>query len=244
MTAIFPANVQEFLTFFPITPQHGPCPLAGMTMVDYSAKDILAPPMDQPILSRLDVTLVPRLRDFLTSRVGESGIGDLSCQLMLDGLDNMRLSELQDESSISLYGKYATRVIEPIIQAITGAAGLNGRIKLSCMPVKDLVFSQKGNFTMMLIQENDGIEHLPTCSDKDKAFLVLLSKAEALSGSIRLDATTKQTGAATMAIKASLLRVWYHVATSHSVACITDDYFMRRVWLFFQRVHCHCGPAR
>ncbi len=90
-------------------------------------------------------------------------------------------------------------MIEPIIQAIAGAAGLNGRIKLSHTPVKDLVFAQKGNFTMTLIQENDGIEHLLTCSDKDKAFLVLLSKAEALSGSIHLDATTKQTGAAAMA---------------------------------------------
>ncbi|KAK0241061.1 hypothetical protein EDD85DRAFT_387893 [Armillaria nabsnona] len=201
MAAICPANVREFLTFFPIAPQHGPCPLTGTATADHSAKDILTPPMDQPILSRLDVTLIPRLTEFLTSRVGESGIGHLSCQSMLDGLDNMRLSELQDESSESLYGEYATRVIEPIVQAIAGAASLNDRIKLSRTPVKDLAFSQKGSFTMTLIRENDGIERLPTCSDEDKAFSVLFSKAES---SQSVDATTKQTGAAAMAVKLAL----------------------------------------
>ncbi|SJK98200.1 uncharacterized protein ARMOST_01461 [Armillaria ostoyae] len=204
MAAIFPTNVREFLTFLPIAPQQGPRPSTGTTTTDYSAKDILIPPTDQPILSRLDVTLIPRLTDFLTSRAGESGIGDVSCQSMLDGLDNMRLSELQDESSVSLYGEYATRVIEPVVRAIASAAGLSGRIKLSRTPVKDFACSQKGNFTMTLIRESDGIERLPTCSDEDKAFSVLFSKAEALSRSIRLDVTTKQTGAAAMAVKLAL----------------------------------------
>ncbi|KAK0470370.1 uncharacterized protein EV420DRAFT_110267 [Desarmillaria tabescens] len=205
MGTIFPSNIQDFLTFLPIAPQPGPDPWIETSTTAYTAHNILTPPADRPLLSRPDPNFVPRLTEFLNSRVAELGISDVSCQSMLQGLELMRILELEDENTVNEYGEYVTRAIDPIVRTIANAANLGGRFNLLRGHVKKFEYSSKSDFTITFVRKNEqGIERTATCSDEDLAYSVLLSKAEELSRPICLDATKRQEGAAAMAVKLAL----------------------------------------
>ncbi|KAK0449541.1 uncharacterized protein EV420DRAFT_1766945 [Desarmillaria tabescens] len=180
-----PANIQEFLTFLPGSPRLGRNPSTRSTTEAYTAHNILMTPEDQPILSRLDHTLIPRLKEFISSAVVDFDIGDVSCQPMQQGLQLMQACRIEGENYMSLYGEFT----------------------LHREPVTDLVWPQKcGCFTFTLVGQNDAVEEqdIRVCSDEDTVYSSLLSKAEELSQSIRLDVTRKQEGAAAMAINLAL----------------------------------------
>ncbi|KAK0459353.1 uncharacterized protein EV420DRAFT_1539752, partial [Desarmillaria tabescens] len=200
---MFPANIQEFLTSLPRPPRLGRNASKGTAMEAYTAHNILTVPEDQPILSRLDHTLIPRLTQFISSVVVDFDIGDVSCQSMLQGLQLMRACRIEGENNVSLYGEYSTRAIDPIVHAIAEAAHIDGEFTLHREPVTDLVWPQKCScFTFTLVGQDDAVKEqdIRVCSDEDTAYSSLLSRAEELSQSIRLDVTRKQEGAAAMAI--------------------------------------------
>ncbi|KAG7449939.1 uncharacterized protein BT62DRAFT_928708 [Guyanagaster necrorhizus] len=151
----FPANIRDFLTFLPLPPLLGPDPYIGATTAAYTTHDILTSPSDRPLLSRLDDTLLPRLAEYLTSTVADSDIDDVSCESMRQTLHTMRFLELEDENSVSLYGQYATREREPVVDAISNAVHLESAFTLVLQPVRKLLFSQKGDFTITPVRENE-----------------------------------------------------------------------------------------
>ncbi|KAK0460617.1 uncharacterized protein EV420DRAFT_1762828 [Desarmillaria tabescens] len=199
-----PANIQEFLTFLPARPE---LRLNATSETEvYTALDI-APPEDRPIYCRLYPELIPKLRSFLGGLVHDQGVGGVSCRSMQRDLQRMRRMSFRTDSGaeVSLYGSLAISAVEPVVQTIAEVAGFTGCISVMYEPV----CSQRGNFDIAVEQEwlDDGLvrrERVLVCSDEDKAYLVLLEKAEDLSRPLRLDVTKKQTGAKAMAVKLAL----------------------------------------
>ncbi|KAG7449952.1 uncharacterized protein BT62DRAFT_928727 [Guyanagaster necrorhizus] len=149
MAAICPTNIQEFLTFLPNPPRITQDP--STSTITYTAHNILTPSEGQPILSRLDPTLIPILTEFITSVVADLHIG----QSMHQALQLMRISELQDENNVNLYGEFTITTIEPVVHAIVDAAHLEDLFTLFRLPGRKPQFSWKGDFTITPVRENE-----------------------------------------------------------------------------------------
>ncbi|KAK0470663.1 hypothetical protein IW261DRAFT_1003243 [Armillaria novae-zelandiae] len=114
---------------------------------------------------------------------------------------------------VSLYTSHSVAAIEPIVQTIAKAAGLQGSIALRYDPVGETVYSQRGDVNIIVEQQewfkNELVrkQRVLVCSDEDRAYSVLLSKAESLSSPLKLDATKEQTNAKAMAVKLALQMV-------------------------------------
>ncbi|KAK0227650.1 hypothetical protein IW262DRAFT_548517 [Armillaria fumosa] len=206
-----PANIQEFLTFLPARPKLPPDARYSTETAAYSAQNV-APPERRPLCCRPYPEMLPELKKFLDGVVNDLGIGDMSCQSMLPGLTRMRRISFLSEVDVSEYGHSVVAAIEPIVGVIAKAAGLQGSTGLLHQSVGPAVYSQPGDFNIIVEQEwlkNGEVQnqHVLVCSDEDKAYLVLLSKAESLSSPLKLDATKEQTNANAMAVKLALQMV-------------------------------------
>ncbi len=125
MTAIYPANIQEFFTFIPERPRLHPTASIAAKAASFIAQYIPLPE-DQPISWSLDSTLIPRLKEFLASVDDNINVGDVSCQSMEEILLCMSVLSLKAENTVSLYGEYINTAINPIARTITNAAHLSG----------------------------------------------------------------------------------------------------------------------
>ncbi len=215
----------------------------------YTALDIV-PPADRFISCQIHPDLLPNLKDFIGGIVNDLDLGGVSCQPMQTLLNSMARIPLQNEDNVSEYGGLATRALEPVVQAIGAAAGLAGPIGVQHDAVDEIVHSRTGGFNLVVVRQSETEtgrkSWLPVqvCSDEDKAYSVLLSKAETLSRLFILDATKKQTGAKAMVVKVSVHRVLYQVAISHNAACPPDGYCRRGIWSFLCWIYRDCGTAR
>ncbi|KAK0460630.1 uncharacterized protein EV420DRAFT_1533223, partial [Desarmillaria tabescens] len=204
-----PTNIRDFLSFLPARPSLHPDARYSTSTEAYYAGDV-APPQECPICCRPYPELLPKLKNFLHELVDSLGIGGVSCQSMQQDLERMSLKSFLTETDVSLYGANAIAAIQPIVRAITEASGIPGRINVLYEPARGgIVDSQRGDFNITVERKwlEDGHvrrQRILVCSDEDKAYSVLLSKAEALSRPFRLDATKEQTGAKAMAVKLAL----------------------------------------
>lgn len=245
MAAIYPANIQEFLTFIPERPRLDPTASTRTKVTPFTAQNI-PPAEDRPIFWSLDPTLIPRLKEFLALVVDNLNVGDVSCQSMEEILLRMSVLSLRAENTVSLYGEYINTAINPIVRTIANAAHLSGNIVVERSLDGNSTYSEKDqyNFTVIRAANEEGLaqfENIQVCSDKDEAFSVLLSEAEQLGQTSRLDMTTMQKGAAAMAAKVSLHRLLSRIVVSPPLlACTADDFCTCRVWLFLCRAHCNC----
>ncbi|KAK0227646.1 hypothetical protein IW262DRAFT_1454814 [Armillaria fumosa] len=206
-----PANIGELLKFLPSRPKLPPDARYSTETVAYSAQHF-APPEQRPLCCRPYPEMLPELKKFLGGVVTDLGIGDISCQSMLPGLTRMRWVSFLSEGDVSMYGHCVVAAIDPIVQTIAEADGLQGSTGLLCDPVGQTVYSQPGDFNIIVEHrwlENGEVQNQPilVCSDENKAYSVLLSKAEDLSSPLKLDATKEQTNAKAMAVRLALQMV-------------------------------------
>ncbi|KAK0460615.1 uncharacterized protein EV420DRAFT_219994 [Desarmillaria tabescens] len=206
MDTLCPAIIQEFLTFLPARPWLDSETYPTSTDV-YTAQDV-APAEDRPIYCHPDLTLILRLMEFLVGLVRSLDIGSVSCQSMQECLEAMSDVSFQAEVDMSRYSSHVTSAIRPIIQAIAEATGLPGRFSVEQQAVSEV----QGDFDVTVVRKwlEDGRvlwEPVVVCSEEDRAYSVLLEKAEELSRPFSLDATEKQTGAKAMAVKLALQMV-------------------------------------
>ncbi|KAK0229979.1 hypothetical protein EDD85DRAFT_957105 [Armillaria nabsnona] len=146
-------------------------------------------------------------KKFIGGVVNDLGIGGVSCQSMQRDLQRMSYMYFQTEAEVSLYGGHVISAVEPVVQAIAEADGLPGRTDVLYEPA---VHSwQRGDFNITVQRKwlEDGRvrqQRVLVCSEGDKAYSVLLSKAEDFSRPLRLDATKEQTGTKAMAVRLAL----------------------------------------
>ncbi|KAF8972295.1 hypothetical protein BDZ97DRAFT_1019956 [Flammula alnicola] len=213
MPTTCPANIEEFLTFLPKRPKLHPDAKNKTSTADYSARDIL-PPEYRYISCQPYPDLVPNLKNFIGGVVNDLRIGSVSCQPRQDALDSMAMSSFRAEGDVSQYGSDVTTAVRPVVAAIATAARFAGPIYVLHDSVEETVYAQRGGFNITVVRRRTETEDSRTksvpiqvCSDADKAYSVLLSKAKALSGSFSLDAAQKQTGAKAMVVKLALQMV-------------------------------------
>ncbi|KAF8972300.1 hypothetical protein BDZ97DRAFT_1020038 [Flammula alnicola] len=206
MTTTCPANIEEFLTFLPKRPKLHPEAKNKTSPADYSARDIL-PPEYRYISCQPYPDLLPSLKNFIGGVVNDLRIGSVACQPMQRALNSMAMSSFRAKANVSLYGHDVTTAISPVVEAIATAAGFADPVFVRHDAVVETVYAQTGDFNITVLRETDTEDgrtnRVPMhfCFDQDKAYSVLLEKAEALSGSFSLDATQKQTGAKAMVLK-------------------------------------------
>ncbi len=199
MTAIYPANIQEFLTFILERPRLDPTASIATKAAPFTAQNIPLPE-DRPISWSLDSTLIPRLKEFFASVVDNINVGDVSCQSMEEILLCLSVLTLKAENTVSLYGEYIDTAINPIVRTIANAAHLSGNAVMERSLGGNSTYSQKDEYNFTIIQratnekELTRFENIQVCSDKDEAFSVLLSEAEWPGQPSRLDMTRKQKG--------------------------------------------------
>ncbi len=241
-----PANIQELLTFFPARPRLHPEAIYSISTAAYYARSFF-PPEKRPLCCRPYPELLLELKKFIGGVVNDLGIGGVSCQSMQRDLQRMSNMYFRTEAEVSLYGGHVISAVEPVVQAIAEAAGLPARTDVLYEPA---VHSwQRGDFNITvqrkwLEDERVRRQRVLICSEGDKAYLVLLSKAEDFSRPLRLDATKEQTGAIAMAVRVSLRLTHNYVDVSHNVARVADGQCRSRLWFFLRWIHCHRSTAR
>ncbi|PBK86449.1 hypothetical protein ARMGADRAFT_536577 [Armillaria gallica] len=206
MDTLCPANIQELLTFFPARPKLHPEAIYSTSTAAYCARSFF-PPEKRPLCYRPYPELLLELKKFISGVVNDLGIGGVSCQSMQRDLQRVSYTYSQTEAEVSLYGCHAISAVEPVVQAIAEADGRPGRTDVFYEPA---VHSwQRGDFNITVQRKWLEYGHVRkqrvlVCSDGDKAYSVLLSKAEDFSRPLRLDATKEQTGANAMAVRLAL----------------------------------------
>ncbi|KAK0447174.1 hypothetical protein EV421DRAFT_1901297 [Armillaria borealis] len=212
MNTPHPANIQEFLTFLPARPRLDLDTTLRPTSTEvYTAQDV-APAEDHPIYCLPDITILPRLMEFLTGLVNSLDIGDVSCQSMQRDLEAMSDVSFQAKCDVSRYGGHVTLAITPVVRVIASASGIPGHYSVEHLYVVDGNWYQRGDYNVTVARkwvEDEEIqwESILVCSEKDEVYSVLLSKAEELSRPFSPDATKKQAGARAMAAKLALQMV-------------------------------------
>ncbi|KAK0493339.1 hypothetical protein EDD18DRAFT_1179626 [Armillaria luteobubalina] len=187
-----PTNIHELLNFLPIRPK--------------------LRPEQRPLCCRPCPEMLPELKNFLGGVVNNLGIGDISCQPMQAGLEDMGWMSFFNEVGMDLYCRSILVAIRPIVQAIAEAAGLPGRTGVLCDSFGQTVYSQPGDFNIAVEHrwlENGQVrkQRVLVCSNEVEAYSVLLSTAEDFSRPLKLDATKEQTHAKAMAVRLALQMV-------------------------------------
>ncbi|PBK63953.1 hypothetical protein ARMSODRAFT_1023587 [Armillaria solidipes] len=201
-----PANIQELLTYFPARPQLHPEAIYSTSTAAYCPRSFF-PPEKRPLCCRPYPELLLELKKFIGGVVNDLGIGGVSCQSMQRDLQRMSDMYLWTEAEVSLHGGHVISAVELVVQAISEAASLPGRTNVLHESAVHSWQRDDFNITVQRKWLEDGHvrkQRILVCSEGDKAYSVLLSKAEDFSRSLRLDATKEQTGAKAMAVRLAL----------------------------------------
>ncbi|KAK0227660.1 hypothetical protein IW262DRAFT_548931 [Armillaria fumosa] len=211
MDALCPANIRELLTFLPARPKLHPDARYSTETTAYSAQHF-APPEKRPLCYRPYPEMLFDLKTFLGGMVNNLVLGDISCQSMQLGLEDMSQTSFLNEVGVDMYRHSIVIAMRPIVETIAKAAGLPGRTSVLYQSFGQTVYSQPGDFNITVQHkwlENGQVQkrRILVCSSEDEAYSVLLSKAEDLSHPLILDATKEQTNAKAMAVRLALQMV-------------------------------------
>ncbi|PBK63948.1 hypothetical protein ARMSODRAFT_1088300 [Armillaria solidipes] len=198
--SIYPANIQEFLTFLPVRPPLLPEAKYSSLIAAYTAQDVPSPE-DRLLCCHPDLTLIPRLMEFLIATVKNLDIGSVSCQSTERTFERMHRTEsFQTQFQMGVYVRDCVFAIDPIMNAIAQAAGLSDP---NILVNRDSVGEVGGDFDITILRKGCW-EPVVVCSEEDIAYSVLLEQAEDLSRPFSLDLTKKQTGAKAIIMKLAL----------------------------------------